>query len=165
MRRMIQKKQEDPTFSDKDLIQFCNALALATNVTALHRCAESGQAEICEYLLRLSVPDDSGGKKRIIEANWSLRTALFEASCFGHLQVAQLLLDAGADINRKDDRHWTPLHVAARHGRNGMIRLLLDRGANKELTSDLIDYIRKNGRTAREVARLWGHYDTEVLLK
>ena len=34
---------------------------------------------------------------------------LFIASRYGHIEVAKLLIDAGADIESKNDNGWTPL--------------------------------------------------------
>jgi Ankyrin repeats (many copies) len=116
--------------SDQDLIKLCNDSIPIIDVTALHCCAENGRANVCEYLSNLV---ESGGRegssrKRIVDVdkvNWSQRTALFEACGSGHLQVTRLLLEAGANVNRKDYLNWTPLHVAARHGRNEIVNLLL----------------------------------------
>lgn len=38
------------------------------------------------------------------------------------------LLERGESVNAEDERHQTPLHVAAQGGRAGMTRLLLQRG-------------------------------------
>lgn len=34
----------------------------------------------------------------------------------GHLDVAKVLIDHGADVNTKAENNWTPLHQAARFG-------------------------------------------------
>jgi ankyrin repeat protein len=39
-------------------------------------------------------------------------TALHRAAYGGHRQIAQVLLDAGADLNAKDKQGFTPLHWA-----------------------------------------------------
>ena len=42
-------------------------------------------------------------------------TPLHLVAILGHKEVAELLVDAGADVNAKDGGGWTPLHFAARH--------------------------------------------------
>jgi ankyrin repeat protein len=56
-------------------------------------------------------------------------SALWEAAGHGRLEVAQLLLDAGADPSRADGDGATPLMVAASYGHLEVLRLLLGRGA------------------------------------
>ena len=64
------------------------------------------------------------------------RTPLMEAAAKGKVQVAQLLLDGGADINARDENgfyalHWAVLGpMADRHDAAPVVRLLLDHGAD-----------------------------------
>lgn len=53
-----------------------------------------------------------------------------------HPELAQHLIDQGADVNRRGNRNQTPLHVAARSGREDMVRLLLKYGANVNVRDD-----------------------------
>src|SRR6266702_3183980 len=50
--------------------------------------------------------------------------------------VAQLLLERGVYVNAQRKDKWTPLHVASRNGNPGIIRLLLDHGANANTVSE-----------------------------
>jgi len=63
------------------------------------------------------------------------RTALYFACENGHLEVARLLLDHGADTQQATKSGSTPLHSACEQGHEEVARLLLDRGANKEKAS------------------------------
>jgi hypothetical protein len=62
----------------------------------------------------------------------SLWTPLMRASNFGYFEVAELLLDAGADVNTVNDSGRTALTLSALQGRNSIeiIRLLVSRGAD-----------------------------------
>jgi hypothetical protein len=64
-------------------------------------------------------------------------TPLHWAANNGDTDIAELLLDKGADVNAKTDCGVTPLHLACYHGCNkGMITLLLDRGSHFHLQDD-----------------------------
>jgi ankyrin repeat protein len=64
-------------------------------------------------------------------ASWEMvqSTALCEAAGRGRLEVARLLLEAGADPSRAADTGCTPLFIAASGGQLEVLRLLLVRGA------------------------------------
>jgi len=47
----------------------------------------------------------------------------------GHLKIARLLLDSGAEVDTTDKNGETPLHDASGKGHLGVVGLLLDRGA------------------------------------
>ncbi|MEQ1759472.1 MAG: TonB family protein [Vicinamibacterales bacterium] len=66
----------------------------------------------------------------------------------GTVRAVEVLLDAGADVNARTpqaDGGWTPLHGAASTGRQGIVELLLQRGADP-LAKDA------SGATPREAA-------------
>ena len=69
-----------------------------------------------------------------VHFNW---TPLFAASRNGHVDVAQVLLDHGADVNVADALGQVPLLWALDHGHPMLVQLLLKHGANVNMqTSD-----------------------------
>ena len=46
----------------------------------------------------------------------------------GHKEIAELLIEKGADVNAKNERSWTPLHIAARSGHEEIADLLRKHG-------------------------------------
>jgi len=56
-------------------------------------------------------------------------TLLHLVSAHGHLNIARLLVDRGADMNAKVQDLWTPLHLASHNGRLEVVQLL-ERGAS-----------------------------------
>ena len=50
-----------------------------------------------------------------------------ESAC---VEIVQVLLDHGANVNTPDQHHWTPLHLAARMRSVKVVDTLLQRGAN-----------------------------------
>ncbi|KAF7232567.1 hypothetical protein EG68_05918 [Paragonimus skrjabini miyazakii] len=70
------------------------------------------RSEECEDLLEMT--DDKGD------------TPLHAAVRLGSIQMTKMLIDKGADVLTKNVQQHTALHVAAIHGRFGIVQLLLD---------------------------------------
>ncbi|KAK3069715.1 Allantoicase, partial [Teratosphaeriaceae sp. CCFEE 6253] len=66
---------------------------------------------------------------------------LVYASCFGHRDVVQTLLNAGAAVDTPDRNQWTALMWAMTNRHQDIAQLLLDHGASTDLQSS-------SGRTA-----------------
>ena len=64
-------------------------------------------------------------------------TALHEAAAWGRLEIAQLLLDAGADPNAYKEGGYRPLHYAAYNEHPDVVKLLLEYGADASLKDDI----------------------------
>lgn len=58
------------------------------------------------------------------------QSALHIACLRGLPAVAQLLITKGADINMRDENGYTPLHIAAYHGKCDVAKMLLSLKAN-----------------------------------
>jgi uncharacterized protein len=80
-------------------------------------------------------------------------TALHAAVSSGQTEIVRWLLDAGADVNARQQMDYTPLMGAAANARIDIIELLLARGADTSLRST-------DGKTAADVAREHGHDET-----
>jgi ankyrin repeat protein len=72
--------------------------------------------------------------------------------------AVRLLLDAGADPNRANNRGWTPLHQAGYSNQPEMARMLLEVGAAVDACA------RGDGGTPLVMALFWGHRQAADLL-
>lgn len=61
---------------------------------------------------------------------------LITAAVFGKSQMAQVLIDAGADINFQNNDGSTALHTSAFFCYPDIVKMLLDKGANKTLKNN-----------------------------
>lgn len=82
----------------------------------------------------------------IDERNAADETPLMMAALKGHLGIAQLLIERGADVNKTG---WAPLHYAATGGQVALIQLLLEHHA-------YIDAESPNGTTPLMMAAQYG---------
>ena len=96
----------------------------ARGFSPLHRSAADDNAdEACRWIKNGSVIDvgDNHG-----------RTALHLAATFGCPLSARVLLDSGADPEKRDARGQTPLHKAAVNDHREMMEILTQAGADPE---------------------------------
>ncbi|MGG6266749.1 ankyrin repeat domain-containing protein [Leptolyngbya sp. AN03gr2] len=90
--------------------------------TALEAVAERGDAAMVKTLLSVGADVNAGIDTR-------KRTALHHAAIWGHLEVIQLLVAAGAEVNAKAWRGETPLQVAGWWRHDDVIDFLIQQGA------------------------------------
>ena len=77
-------------------------------------------------------------------------TPLYVASTYGHVEVARVLLEQGADVTARDIDGNTPLHVASKEGHVEVVRILVECGANATPRDN-------DGNTPLHVASKEGH--------
>jgi ankyrin repeat protein len=65
------------------------------------------------------------------------------AAQLGHVEILQMLLEAGEDPNRYNPKgnhgHSTPLHQAVWSGHNAVVRLLVERGARLDIKDTIYE--------------------------
>ena len=95
----------------------------------------------------INAPDDGG------------TPPLVYASCFGHADIVQQLLDHKAEVDKKDASNWTALMWATANHHRDIVELLLKHGASPDAkstagrtafdfvtpNSDISDYLHENG--------------------
>ena len=119
-------------------------------MTAIHRSAQSGNKETVLLLLERGAKLDEGAADN---------TPLFIAAGEGDLELTQLLIDKGADVNyRMDSMAFTALHRAAASGSVEVTELLLKHGAKPNVTNRL-------GDTPLSVATKKGFDEVAALLR
>ncbi len=107
--------------------------------------------------------------KVLVDAGADINDPLVAAASIGNVEVAVLLIDAGAAINGAG--RWSPLEEALYWGNRGVINLLLERGAsvhNLRIAvglgrTDLIDsFFRSDGGLKPEAGKIeWPFLDPE----
>ena len=98
--------------------------------TQLHFCVRKGLTTSVKRLLSIrninvNVKDDLSGA-----------TPLHYAAGNGHIEIARLLLENGADVNVKSVGGPTPLHWAAQNGHVDILHLLVENGVDLEAQSN-----------------------------
>jgi len=139
-------------------------------ISPLHRAAQTGDIEVAKILIAhgadVNIYDKFEGPVR---ANDILGTALQIAINYSpNDEMATLLLDNGAEFNRKDGQGNTELHLAAMKGNGSLTKVLCGHGAEVEAVNDHnrtpLYYAAKHGfRNAAEVLIAAGAKESSVV--
>jgi len=148
----------------------------ATAVLAILAVPVTGAAQdpaAPETIFDASRDGDVSAVRELLQADFQLartadgsgRTPLHYAASRGHVAVAGLLLDSGADIDATEEDGETPLHFAAWRSETGAGALLIERGADLEIRNHwgrtpLLIVARETG--SEEFARLLIESDAKV---
>ncbi len=119
----------------------------------LHKAAEGVNSGILKLLLK-------SRRFNVDETNESGWTALHKAARVGNIQMVEMLLNAGADVNQRTLSQQTPLHIAADEGHLLIVCKLSDFMEDPELKDE-------HGFTSFSLAAAKGHVGiiTELLSK
>ncbi|HEY7339125.1 MAG TPA: ankyrin repeat domain-containing protein [Bryobacteraceae bacterium] len=105
--------------------------------TAFWRAAQSGDVDLMKLLLAHGADPKIASAHKVTPLavasgiGW-VEGITFEWSPEENLEAVKMCLDLGIDPNAKDDEGRTALHGAAHKGRNDVIKLLVDHGADLE---------------------------------
>ena len=147
-----------------------------TGRTPLHWAAIEGHKEIAELLIAEGADVNAktnDGKTPLDEAinpfynkteianllhkHGGKHGTIHSAVGGGDVEAVKEFLAAGADVNVKDKRRFTPLHWASISGHKEAVELLIDNGAD-------VDAMRGGGGTPLSYAASWGHEEIVELL-
>lgn len=118
----------------------------------LHRAIRTQQVELAKWLLA------NGADARAIERGITFLPAIGVAAEVGSLELIDLLLDHGADLDQTDKDDAPPLFVAALYGQTSIVEELIRRGATVEGTD-------RFGRDVVQIAEVGGYPETADALR
>ena len=111
-----------------------------------------GQEPVASWLV-------NHGANVSLAANNPMHVAPIHAATAGrHFGILKLLVEAGANVNARQQQGFTPLHAAAQHGDEPALRLLLQHGADRAAMAS-------NNQTPLDLALQNGHGGAAVILE
>ena len=142
------------------ILAIAAAFAFAGCTPDLHKAAREGDADRVRELLDagadVNVRNANKGRLQYTPLHWAARN--------GHLEIAEILISRGADLDAEDPDYSTPLYLAAEQGHPKVVEFLISKGAEVNVKSSRWGYtplhraawgpvaMRKHlgGRTVRE---------------
>ncbi|PVD34477.1 hypothetical protein C0Q70_05752 [Pomacea canaliculata] len=102
-----------------------NPCALNSNGnTPLWLAVCQGHLEVVKILLQYYIKSSSCSEQSIDSPS-----ALYAAAYYNHMAIAELLIKAGADVNKRNSKGKTALHAACTNENFPLVNLLLEKGA------------------------------------
>lgn len=129
--------------------------SFSTSEMPLWVAAKQGKSSLVESAIEAAKTDPSIDLDAV-DPNMD-RTPLHYASNRGHTSIVKNLLDAGVDINRRDQYGRSPIQLAAMYGRVATARAILAHRAN-------FNVVDRWGKSSLDSAQDGGHYKIAVLL-
>jgi len=120
--------------------------------TALHWAVQDGNVAIASLLL------DAGADIEAEDKEMYISSPLITAASTGKAEMIALLVEKGANINKKDADGMTALMYAAMNGHKNAVKTLLQLGARR-------DDVDQSGMTALMYAIEYNHADIATLLR
>jgi len=140
----------DPTISSWERSERAEGPSLLRG-TPLHYASFFGLQDIAKDLT-IEHPQDVNSPS-FAEAS----TPLHLTSRYGHVDLARMLVERGADMSAQDKDGSTALHLASRYGHVDLARMLVERGADMSAQTE-------DGWTALHLATSHGHVDLARML-
>eukprot|EP00095_Tigriopus_kingsejongensis_P012561 snap_masked-scaffold257_size234952-processed-gene-0.11 protein:Tk12561 transcript:snap_masked-scaffold257_size234952-processed-gene-0.11-mRNA-1 annotation:"e3 ubiquitin-protein ligase mib1" len=114
----------------------CNVNGVFAGHTALQAASQNGHLEVIRILIRhkaeLEIEDKDGDR------------AVHHAAFGDEPTVMELLAHAGADLNARNKRRQTALHIAVNKGHVGVVKILLDLQCHPSLqVKSLVRYLSR----------------------
>jgi len=119
--------------------------------TPLHYAAFCGLHDLAK-ILAIEYPQDVNS-----ESLPSGSSPLYLAARGGHVDLARMLIEHGADVSAQTKDEWTALHEASENGHVNVARTLVECGADMSAQTE-------NGRTALHWASQYGHVNLALML-
>lgn len=110
------------------LLVFALAISGGLQAATIHETIDTGDSAATAAML-------DADPKLLTELLPNGRTPLHTAAYGGKLNIVQLLIARGADVNSATPTGSTPLHGAALYGHEAVVRLLVEKGAKVDVAN------------------------------
>ena len=126
------------------LLSIIASLVFAGCTPALHKAAREGDADRVRKLLDAGA--DVNGRNsskavKLLSGGTPLQwTSLHYAAYYGHLEIAEILISRGADLDADDPYYSTPLYLAVEEGHPEVVEFLISKGAKVNVKSSSSGY-------------------------
>ncbi|KAF8952551.1 hypothetical protein BGZ46_003456 [Entomortierella lignicola] len=143
---------EDPrgimerSISDRDKkLQLCKLFSRASSNGDMNRVAD--MLDNFRDWIDIEAHDEDG------------TTPLIYAACFGHTEIAFMLLEAGAKVDARDKFGWTALVWATNNKHENIVRLLLEQGASTSAQTakghTIVDFLRHDPNDNTKIVQIF----------